>query len=178
MNNPNTKTSESKPTFMAWLKSLVYRIGNLLIRYPLATAATVLLVVGAGAMMFLGKKVQIGGLLGWLWNKNTHDPNAIVTTPPPERKDPETGQIIQPGKSDDKGWVQAPVVVPIKPPSILSDPNTVTVVQPGKPDVTIKLPTGVKNKDVKQIVLIAPSTYEVTNHDKGVDTKKILKDLG
>jgi hypothetical protein len=176
MDQPTTQTEETKPTFGAWLKSLLYKVGNLFIRYPMATAATVLLVVGAGFMMAFGQKVQIGGLLGWLWNRNSHDPNAIVTTPPPDRKD-SSGQIIQPGQSDSSGWVQTPVVVPIKPPSILSDPTTIKVTPPGKPDVIIKLPTGVKNKDVKQVVMVAPNVYQVHNHDKGVDAEKILKDL-
>ena len=177
MTNPITPTSETKPTFKIWLKNFTYKIGNFLIRYPLATAATVLLVVGAVMMAVLGRQFQIGGLLGWLWNRKTHDPDAVVTTPPPDRINPETGAVIQPGESDDKGWVQTPVVVPIKPPSVLSDPNTITVTPPGKPDVTIKLPTGVENKDVKQVVMIAPNVFEVANKDKGVDTKKILKDL-
>jgi hypothetical protein len=35
----------------------------------------------------------------------------------------------------------------------------------------------VKNKDVKQVVMVAPNTFEVANHDKGVDVGKILKGL-
>jgi hypothetical protein len=174
---PITTVQETKPTFGAWLKSFAYKIGNFFIKYPFVIAATVLLVVGAALAMAFGQKIQIGGLLGWLWNRKTHDPDAIVTTPPPDRKDPTTGQVIQPGQADSVGFVQAPVVVQIKPPSILSDPTTIKVTPPGKPDVVIKLPTGVKNKDVKQVVMVAPNTFEVANHDKGVDVGKILKGL-
>lgn len=173
-----TPVPGTKPTFGAWLKSLLYGIGNFFIRYPLATAATVLLVVGAVVMMCFGQRLQIGGILGRLWDrKPSHDPNAVVTTPPPDRRDPATGQVIQPGQPDPNGFVQAPVVVEIKPPGILSDPTTLVVTPPGKPDVTIKLPTGVKNTDVKQVIMVAPNVYQVSNNDGGVDAGKLLEDI-
>lgn len=173
----DTKVTETKPTFKVWLKTLLYKIGNFFIRYPLASAATILLLIGAGFMLAFGQKIQIGGILGWLWNRKTHDPDAVVVTPPKDRVDPTTGKIIQPGESDKDGWVQTPVVVPIKPPSVFSDPTTIKITPPGQKDITIKLPTGVKNKDIKEVVLVAPKTFQVSNKDKGVDAAKILEGL-
>lgn len=173
-----TQTTETKPTFGALMKSILYKIGSFFIRYPLAIAGTVLIVAVMIVALFFRQKIQIGGILGWLWNRKTHNPDVVVTTPPPGRVDPSTGEVIQPGQSDAGGWVQAPVVVQIKPPSVFSDPNTITITPPGEPEVTIKLPTGVKNKDVRQIVRVSPTAFEVHNHDKpSVDTKKLLKDL-
>lgn len=171
-----TAVTETKPTFGAWLKAFLYRVGNFFIRYPLATAATVLLVVGAVLLAAFGQKIQIGGLLGKLWGKKEQDGEKPVVTPPPDRVD-DQGKPIEPGKSDDGGWVQAPVVLPIKPPSILSDPNKVVVVEPGGKEVEIPLPKGVKNTDIKEVILIAPNVYQVANNDKGVDAGKLLEDL-
>ena len=177
---PTTQTTETKPTFGAWLKALLYRIGNLFIRYPLAMAAAALVIVGAVVLACFGQKVQIGGVLGWLFGRvhPRDQPNApsVVVTPPPGRVD-DKGQPIEPGTPDDKGYVQTPVVLPIKDPGILSDPTTITVTHPDGHDQTIPLPTGVKNKDVKEVILVAPNVYQIKNNDTGVDAAGILEDL-
>ena len=174
---PDTQPEQTKPTFSAWLKSALYSIGNFCIRYPLAIAATVLLVVGAVIAAAFGQKIQIGGLLGRLWGKAADSENQPIVLPPPNRVD-DKGKVIEPGESDNKGWVQSPTVLPIKPPTILSDPNKVVVVEPTGKEVEIPLPTGVKNSDVKEVVMIAPNVYQVANHDTGVDAGKILEKLG
>ena len=174
-----TQITQTKPTFGAWLSAMLYSVGNFFIRYPLATAATLLVVAGAVFLMCFGQKVQVGGVLGWLWGRvhPRNQPNApAVVTPPPGRVD-DKGQVIPPGQSDDKGYVQVPVVLPIKDPGLLSDPTTLVVVHPDGQEVTIPLPTGVKNKDVKEVVLVAPNVYQISNNDKGVDAGKILEDL-
>jgi len=172
-----TKSAETKPTFGAWLKSLIYSIGNFLIRYPLATAATIFLIVAAILLAIFGQKFQIGGLLGKLWGKKpSTDPN-IRVIPPPGRVD-DKGQPIAPGTPDKEGYTQAAVVVPIKDPGIFSDPNTIVIQHPDKGEVTIPLPTGVKNSDVQQIIEVAPNVYQIANNDKGADTDQLLKDLG
>ena len=178
MADETTAVVETKPTLGAWLKALLYRIGNFFIRYPLATVATILIVVAAIVMTVFGQDIQIGGLLGKLWGKiHPGDlPNAPVVTVVPGRVD-NTGKVIEPGKSDDKGFTQAPVVLPIKDPSLFSDPTTVTVTHPDGHDVIIPLPTGVKNSDVKEVVLVSPNVYQIANNDKGVDAGKILEDL-
>lgn len=175
---PTTPVTQTKPTFGAWLKSLLYSVGNFFIRYPLATAATAVVVVGAVLLAVFGQKVQIGGVLGWLWGR-THPrdlPNAPAVIPPPGRID-DKGDPIPPGTPDDGGWTQAPVVLPIKDPGILSDPTTVTVTHPDGKDVTIPLPKGVKNTDVQQVIMVAPNVYQIANKDTGVDAGQILEDL-
>lgn len=172
---PDTQTDQTRPTFGAWVKSTAYAVGNFFIRYPLATAATVLLLVGAVALAVLGVRVQLGGLLGRLWGRKQPD-GPVVLPPPPGRVD-DKGAPIPPGQPDEGGFVQVPVVLPIKPPGILSDPSTVTVNHDGK-DVVLPLPKGVRNEDVKEVIVVSPNVYQVANSDRpSVDTKKLLEDL-
>lgn len=157
-----------------YLKALARSVGNIILRYPLAAALTVIVVVGAIILTIFGKPIQIGGILGSLWGKKQPDLRGV---PPVERKD-ETGKPIPPGEPDKNGFVQAPASLTVKDQGLFGDPNTVTIVHPDKGDVKILLPVGVKNKDVKEVVEVKSDVYEVRNHDKGVDTKSILKSLG
>lgn len=172
-----TKVEATKPTFKVWLRSVAYGVGNFFIRYPFAILATVFLVVGGVALAAFGQKVQIGGLLSKLRGSKAEEGDDVpVVTAPPTRVD-DTGKIIQPGVSDDKGYVQVPVVLPIKDPGLLSNPNTVVVTTPEGKDISIPLPTGVKNKDVKEVILVSPNVYQISNNDTGVDAGSILEDL-
>jgi hypothetical protein len=134
------------------------------VHHPLALAATVLLIVAAAACLVGGRTFQIGGLLQKLWGAKVPDARGV---PPAARTGPD-GKPIEPGQSDDRGFVQAPVSTQIVAPGIFSNPDTITVVHPDKGQVTISLPTGMKNTDVKEVTEIAPSVYEVKNNDTGV----------
>ncbi len=149
----------------AWTKSAARTAFNYVVHHPLAAAATVFLVVAAVACLAAGKTFQIGGLLQKLWG--TKPPADARGTVAEARVDAD-GKPIAPGVSDDRGFVQAPVSTEILAPTIFSDPSTVTVVHPDKGKVVIELPTGVKNTDVKEVVEVAPSIYEIRNNDKGV----------
>ena len=162
---------------MAFLKSLASKLYSYAVRYPLAAAATVLVVVGAVLMATVGRKVQIGGVLGWLWGKKRQASPDVRLLPPPDRKGPD-GKLIEPGKSDEKGFVQVPVQVLIEDPGLFSDPNTIVLNHPDRGREVVELPTGVKNEDVKQVVEISPKVYQVKNDDAGVDAGKLLDDLG
>ena len=160
---------------MQWLKALGRRLYQLLVRYPIAIPVTIVLVVAAVFLACFGQKFQIGGLLGKLWGKKPAVTPNVRATVVANRVD-TGGNPIAPGKSDDKGYVQPPVSTEIKTPGIFSNPDTVTVVHPDKGEVTLPLPTGVKNKDVAQVVEIESDVYEIRNNDKGVDTDE-LKDI-
>ncbi len=146
----------------SWIRS--NRILKYVIHHPLALAATVFLIVAAAACLIGGKTFQIGGLLQRLWGMKTPDARGV---PPVARTGPD-GKPIEPGQSDDKGFVQAPVSTQIVAPGIFSNPDTVTVLHPDKGHVTISLPTGVKNTDVKEVTEVSPDLYEVRNNDTGV----------
>lgn len=186
MTDQLTEVQETKPTFVAYVKSFFRSVGNFFfrsvgnffIKYPLTIAATLLLIVVASVMAIFGQSIQIGNLLSKLWGKAQPRelPDSPVVTPPPGRVD-ENGKPIEPGKSDDKGYVQTPVLLPIKDPGVFSDPTTVVVVTPEGKDVTIPLPTGVKNRDVKEVIMVAPNVYQIANKDTGVDAGKILEDI-
>lgn len=150
-------------------------IGKWMVRYPLAIAATVLLVVGSILLLAFGKNVQLGGILGKLFGKENNTNARGV--PPPGRTD-ENGKVIQPGESDEKGFVQAPALKAIKDPGLFDNPNVLVIEHPEKGEVRIELPKGVKNSDVKEVIEIEPDVYEIRNNDSGVDYDDILDSLG
>jgi hypothetical protein len=143
---------------------------NLILKYPLATALTILLIVVAVAMLISGKTFQIGGLLSKLWDSKKPSARGI---PPSDRKNPD-GTMIPLGMSDDKGYVQAPVATTIVEPGIFSNPDTIQIIHPDKGTVTVQLPNGVKNKDVQEVIEVSPDIYEVRNHDTGVNPDNVL----
>lgn len=164
---------------MSWLweyvKAFFKSLGRWVIRYPLAAAATAVIVLLAVLALASGKKFQLGGLLGKLWGTKPRENKRGVV--PKDRVD-EDGKPIKPGESDDKGYVQAPVIKGIKKPGLFDDPKTVTVIHPEKGEVVIDLPEGVRNEDVREVVEIEPDVYEVRNNDEGVDTDELLDVLG
>ena len=160
-----------------YLKALGNRLFQITIRYPLAAAATVLIVVGAVLITVFGKNIQIGGLLGKIWGKKPNvDPN-IRVLPPTERVDGK-GDVIPPGQPDDKGYVQTPASIEIKEPGLFSDDSTITIIHPENGEIVLPLPTGVKNKDVESVIEIQPSVFQIKNNDKGVDANEVLDILG
>jgi len=159
----------------ALVVSLAKKALTYVVHHPLALAATVALLVAAIVLLAAGRTFQIGGLLQRLWG--IPQPPSARGIVPSGRTDSE-GKPIEPGQSDDKGYVQAPVSTAILPPGILSDPSTVTVVHPDKGRVTVQLPDGVKNTDVKEVVEVAPDVYEVRNNDTGVKASDLDGLLG
>jgi hypothetical protein len=145
-------------------------------RIALIPTLGLLLVIGAIALAALGfKNIQIGGLLGSLLGKKSPGSKAIdvANSIPPDRVD-ANGKIISQGQADDKGMTQA-VVVSIHSEGVFSNPGTVKFTPPGetKP-IEITLPTGVKNSDVEQVVVVQPGKFVVTVKDKsGVDAKHV-----
>jgi hypothetical protein len=160
---------------LSWIKNAFLTAGRFFVRYPFAVVGTVLLVALAVLLAVFGRRLQIGGLLGRLWGRDSPEPDAVLR-PPPGRVDPGTGKPIELGQSDPNGFVQ-PVAVELKKPGIFSDPDKITVVAPGGKEVEVKLPTGVKSEDVKQVVMVAPNVFQVANKDRGVDAGKLLEDL-
>ena len=165
--------------FLKWIlsyfRALIKSIGKLLIRYPLAAVASIFVIIGGILLVFMGKDIQIGGVLGKFFGSNkTKNERGVI---PIERVD-KNGQPLQPGKSDNLGYVQAPVYNNIKKPGFFDNPHTVTIIHPNKRKVIINLPEGVKNKDVKEVVEIKPHIYEIKNNDKNTsNVNEILKNL-
>lgn len=156
------------------IKLFFKKIFDFVLRYPVAIVVTIFLVIVTLLFFVFRSRFQIGGILEKLWGTEKKENLRLI--PPEDRKD-EKGIQIQPGKSDEKGFVQAPVNVEIKEPGIFSNPNKITIVHPEKGEVVLELPTGVKNRDIKQIVEVSPNVYQVANNDKGVDAGKLLEEL-
>jgi hypothetical protein len=120
-----------------------------------------------------GRSFDIGGMLGKLWGKS---PTPGVRTAVVAARSAH-GKLLTPGSPDERGYVQAPVTTEILQPGAFSNPDTITVVHPDKGEITILLPTGVKNKDVQEVVEIEPGVYEIKNNDSGVDTDDVRNAL-
>jgi hypothetical protein len=138
-------------------------------------------VIGAILLAAFGlKELQVGGLLGKLLGNADPATKAIdiANTVPPNRIDP-TGKVIPINTPDANGDTQVQVV-PIQSPGLFSNPSTVTFTPPVTPanpnptPVTVQLPTGVKNSDVQQVVLVSPTVVAVTVKDgSGIPASKI-----
>ena len=145
----------------------------------LAPGVALLIVIGAVVLVALGfKELQIGGLLGKLFGKTSPGQRAIdiANSIPKDRVD-ANGNLIPIGQADSKGDTQVQVV-PIKEPGLFSDPGTIEFIPPGKKDPTeIRLPDGVKARDVDSVVIVKPNVNVVTVKDGTGLTVSRIDDL-
>lgn len=147
-------------------------------KYVLAPIPILVIAVVAILLIVLGAKdIQVGGLISKLLGKKASKQAVDVANTIPEDRVDSQGNRILPGTPDSKGMTQA-VVVPIEPPGVFSNPDVVKVVPPGeaKP-VEVKLPDGVKAKDVDKVVVIKPDVYAVTVRDTSKVPAKRIDDL-
>lgn len=149
-----------------WLKKL-YKFK------PIAWILSALVIIGGGLLFIFKRDLQIGGILGALLGSKPTNKRAEI----PEKRVDEAGKTILPGESDSKGYTQIPVSENIKKPGFFSDPNTVVIDHPTEGKQVIELPTGVKNRDVSEVIIVKPEVTEVSNNDKGVDTKYLINIL-
>lgn len=160
-----------------YLKSFFKIIGTWCIRYPIATALTILLVITSIFVLISGVASQIGGILGSILSKKKEDTRNI----PPEERRKSDGALILPGESDEQGFVQASITTQIADPSILSNPSNIVITHPDKEKIVIDLPTGVENKDVQEVIEVKPDVHEIRNKDTGIkstDLNDLIKKLG
>ncbi len=162
---------------MKTFNDLVKKFLLFFIRYPFAIAVTVFIILFALFLAIGGKNIQIGGILSKLWGKKEENDNGIKVIPPNTRID-DSGKIIEPGVSDNSGFVQVKDNIEIKDPGLFSDPTKLIVIHPEKGEMVIPLPKGVSNTDVKQIVEVKPDVYQVSNEDRpSINTSDLLKNL-
>ena len=171
--------TDEQPTFWSafWAK-LVATLKWIAVKL-LAPGAVLLLVVIAIVLIAMGfKELQIGGLIAKLLGKPDpkHTAVDVANTVPPNRVDKD-GKLIPVGTPDSKGQTQA-VVVPIDTPGMFSNPDVVTFTPPGKfVPVEVKLPDGVKAKDVDQVIMVQPDKFVVTVKDSSGVTASKVDDL-
>jgi len=173
---PPLPKPEEKPTFWQTVKAKTIDIGKWLAKVFVAPGVALIVVAVAVLLIIFGfKNIQVGGILGRLFGKKDPDDNAIDTanTVPEDRVDKD-GKIIKPGEADSEGNTQA-VVVPIKKPGIFSNPDVVEFTPPGEDkSVKVKLPTGVKAKDVDKVIVVKPKKFAVTVKDtSGIEAEEI-----
>jgi len=153
-----------------WLKKISRTI--------FAPGVAILIVVGAGLLIVLGFKPQIGGLLGKLFGRDRKSAKRAIdiANSIPEGRVDKDGNIIRPGTPDSKGVTQAKVV-PVELPGLFDDPDVVKITPPGEETIEIELPDGVKAKDVDQVVIVSPEITVVTVKDSSPVTGKDVDDL-
>jgi hypothetical protein len=173
-----TETQPTK-TFWATTWEKIKVIFSWMGRYLIAPGVALLVVIGAVLLVAMGfKELQIGGLLGRLFGKKDPESKSleVINTPPPDRIDKE-GKIIPPGTPDSKGQTQA-LVVPIEEPGLFSNPNVIKFTPPGETKPReVKLPDGVKAKDVDHVVIVSPTVTAITVKDSSGVTTKNIDDL-
>lgn len=160
--------------FLQYVKALISAIAKWLLRYPIATLVTFIVIFGGVIMLLFGQKIAIGGIIAKLFGSKNRSVRGVVPT---GRVD-STGKKIPIGKSDKNGFVEAPISHGIKKQGFFSNPDTVTIIHPDKGKVVISLPKGVKNSNVEEVVEIKPDVYEIKNNDSGKNVAPLLKDLG
>jgi len=143
-----------------------------LVRYPIASFLSIFIFVALVLCVVFKIPVQFGGILDKIWGKNRNVDNDVRFTPPKKRVD-DKGNPIPVEKPDEDGWVQEQELK-IVDPGIFSDPDIITVIHPVKGEIDVKLPKGVKNKDVEKVVIVAPNVLEIKNNDKITDNSNIL----
>jgi hypothetical protein len=170
----------AKTSFLSEVWRYLKILGSLARKYLLAPLPAILLVIGAVILLVLGvKNIQIGGLLGKLFGTSGTDGKKaidVANTVPPDRVR-EDGTLIKPGEPDSQGKTQA-VVVAVQTGGLFSDPTSVTIKPPGEAKaIKVKLPDGVKSKDVDKVIVVSPEVHIVTVKDTSKVSAKKVDDL-
>lgn len=167
---------QDEPEKEPWYKKL----GTFCRKYLLAPIPILIVLVVAIILIALGAKdVQVGGIIGKiLGRKGEGGKKAIdVANTIPENRVDKEGNLIPIGKPDSKGITQAKVV-PIKKPGLFDDPTQVKITDPEtKKDVVVKIPDGVKAKDVDKVVIVTPEVTAVTVKNESKVSAKEVDDL-
>lgn len=162
---------------LVWTKLKVW--SDKALRKVVAPGVALLIVAVAIVLFTAGfKGLQIGGLVDrLLGRKKEGTPSAGVVNGVTGGRLDENGQPVPQGTSDTKGHTQIEIV-PIKTPGLFSDPTVVEYVPAGKTEpVSLQLPVGVKNTDVKNVVVISPEVVAVEVHDSSTVTKESVTSL-
>jgi len=125
----------------------------------------VIAIFGIAALM-LGMDPNMGGLIGKLLGKKrqTIDPIATANMVPEGRRDKD-GNEIPLGIADDNGFTQWEVKKIDEPKGIFRDKSVVVVKdKEGKPK-ELRLPKGVKDTDVDQVIEVKPKEFVVKIKD-------------
>lgn len=138
--------------------------GRWLLRYPIALVVSIGVILFASTLMLLGvgDRFNLGGVLGWLFGHDDTDESDVKRSNkvPDERVD-DAGNTIPKGEPDEDGWVQQDVDVVDHSHNPFRDKSKLEVIEPDGKTKKIRLPKGVKDTDVEQVIQIQPSEFEV-----------------
>lgn len=139
-------------------------VGNWVVRYPVALVISIgVLAVAVLLMMFgVGDAFNVGGILGKLFGKDDTDSTSRVklgNRVPKNRVDAD-GNRIDIGVVDPEGWKQAPVEVLDRSSNPFRDKTQIEV-KSSEGTKKLRLPTGVKDTDVAEVIEIQPKEFKV-----------------
>lgn len=162
----DVKDKIQKKTRTWWdkTKALVTAMNNWMLRYPVALIISVLVILAmcVALMLGLGDSFNVGGIIGKLFGKE-EDPKdriEVANEVPPERVN-EDGDKIELGEADDHGNVQREVEILDQSKNPFRDKTKIKIKTPDGGTRTMKLPTGVEDKDVDKVIEVKPEVFEV-----------------
>lgn len=138
---------------------------NWTLRYPLALLISIIVVAVAVLFLFfgVGDVFNVGGIIGKLFGKDDTDGESeieIANKVPPNRVDKE-GKPLPLEEKDEEGWAQQSVSVIDRSSNPFRDQTKVVVQTEEGVEKKLRLPIGVKDTDVKQVIEVKPKVYKV-----------------
>lgn len=135
---------------------------NWTLRYPLAIVLSVLIILAIGVLLLtgVGDRFNLGGLLGKLWGDEAEDPIRVANEADEDRVD-EDGNPIPQGEPDERGWKQERVKKIETRHNPFRDKSVVEVRDAKGEKRKIKLPKGVKDREVRDVIEVQPGEFEV-----------------
>lgn len=155
------------------MRNTLSAVARYTLRYPMASVAAVVVVAVAALLLFvgLGKRLNVGGILGTLFGRaKDHLPQALPwdaekdkpAGPLPGRVD-DAGQAIAPGQADEHGWTEvAQVDVVDRSHNPFRDKGVVEIAGEGGAKEALVLPKGVQDTDVDKVVRVSVKDFRVT----------------
>jgi hypothetical protein len=135
-----------------------------LLRYPVALIISIGVVLVAVLMLMfgVGDRFNVGGVLGKLFGTDgpEDDSEIKVANKVPKGRVDKDGKPIKKGEADETGWVQQEVELLDRSSNPFRDKKKIRV-KTSTGEKSIKLPTGVEDTDVEQVIEITPKNFEV-----------------
>lgn len=162
------------------LKDSCRQVFKFLVQYPLAIVVAIVVVIGGVLLSQFGiQSVNIGGALKWLFSRPGAKTGVVAAANSiPKHRVDEEGKAIPVGTPDKNGWTQWETKE-LKPSSNpLRDKTVISVTGANGVPVEVKLPDGIKDTDVDQVVEVHPEVFVVkTNNASKVHAKGLLDRL-
>jgi len=147
-------------------------------RYPFAALLGLVVIVGGGALLLFGFKVNVGGILNSLFGRKGEKADIIETANSiPEKRVDKDGKEIPKGVPDEKGYTQWDVHSLEKNSNPFRDRNKITITKQDGTKADIELPKGIKDSEIDTIIEVKPDVYVLKTSKQETNTKELLEKL-